>query len=235
MTEAVLPHSLESEWSLISTLVKYPRRWYDVGEWLKPERLFDNRNALIYGAISEIVSANGSVTWQSIKALLEQRGDWPRVGDPHMAHVMRHGAINEPLLERTAEGLFDLSVTRALMQLGQEVHAEGQAPMQDRREWYSGVAARFEEITHGSAKATGASAKDILTDLFESWVNPDTASWSIGTGIPVLDNIFRRMRPGERAGGFCYRLRMERLRGTGRCASPAGRSVCMPPLHPTDR
>jgi replicative DNA helicase len=191
-----LPHSLETEWSLISTLVRYPRRWYDVG-WLAPERLFDNRNALLFGAIGEIVSSDGSVTWEAIKSLLEQRGDWGRVGDQHLVHVMRHGAINEPLLERAAETIFDLSVTRSLILLGHEVAAEGAGPMEDRQEWYKAVVARFEDVTRGASKATGASAKEILGDLFQSWLNPETTAWTISTGLPVLDSLFRRMRPGQ--------------------------------------
>lgn len=193
----VLPHSLEQEWCLISTLMRYPQRWYDIGDWLTPERLFDQRNALLYGVIGEIVSANGSVTWEAAKALLESRGEWAKVGEAHMVHVMRHGAINEPLLERTAETLFDLSVKRAVMTLGQQLYLEGKSGTGDTREWYSGVAARVEEVTAGATKKTGASAKETISGLIQSWLHPEQGAWAIGTGIPALDAIFRKMRPGQ--------------------------------------
>ncbi len=193
-----LPHHLDAELSVNATLFVHPKRWFDIGSWLKPEDFFDARNGVVYGAISRVIADEGAVNPLTIKARLEAEGTWTRVGAEHLERIMTDGAIHEPLLERVAGIVANKAKVRRTIALAQQVANEGYGVLENDRAWSEEVPSRFDAVVQAEGVATGASARDTLIDVYKRWETPDDPSQvRLGTGLPDLDRLFRKMRPKQ--------------------------------------
>lgn len=194
-----IPRDTEAERSINATLFAYPIRWFDVGGWLRAEDFYDVPQGLVYGAIGDVVAAEAEVDPITVRARLEQKGVWGQVGAQVLDDILRKGTINHPLLERLAGIVADKATRRRVIALGQRVVAEGYGEVEDDRAWSEDVPHRFEAAVRSDSTATGATAKETLVTLFETWeqtAEQDT-SIRIGTGNKDLDAIFRKMRPAQ--------------------------------------
>lgn len=194
-----LPHNAEAEISINATLLAYPQRWFDIA-WLRPSDFLSERDGLVFGAIAAVVADDAAVDPLTVRARLEQTGDWARVGADHLAHILQDGAINEPLLDRLAGIVADKAKVRRVIALAQRVANEGYAPLDDDRAWVDDVAARFEAVVQadGGAVVKGATARETLREVFTAWQDTEAAqAMRLSTGNVDLDRIFRGMRPKQ--------------------------------------
>lgn len=190
-----LPHDLEAELGIAATLFAYPSRWFDVS-WLPALDFFDPRTGFVYAAIGAVAEAESAVDAVTVRAHLESRGEWERVGMQHLERILRDGVISEPLLDKLTEIVADRAAVRRAILACQGIMNEGYSPLENPRAWADALPGRIEQAVRCEAAKTGRSAKAVMVEMFAEWQGT-TRPQLLGTGLPELDVILRKMRPGQ--------------------------------------
>lgn len=191
-----MPHDDAAEQSVILTLFKYPERAIDLSTWLLPEHFYGEPWGLVYGAQCKVAEAEQHVDPLTVRDRLRADGVWERVGDDKLNSL--DGEINLPLLDKYAEIVATKARLRRVIAEAQMVLAEAFGPIENEIDWIETLPDRFEDAGLIAEPDSGSNGKEIVTELFTDWMSPNPEQQAhLSTGIPDLDRLIRKMRPGQ--------------------------------------
>lgn len=175
----------EIEKKLIGNLITAPTNLYLISDLVTKEVFNDNKNAVIYETISELLISHG--TFDEILLLNEVQKKNRNIDGVYFFELIEMSAID---IQTTAYLLVEKYILRELHKLSLEISTKTEAVGVDALELLSDLNNKLNSITFKLTKSDIKTVKELTMDLYEDINNRTQLKVkSIKTGYSELDNI----------------------------------------------
>jgi len=115
------PHNVEAEQALLGAILVNNEAFYRVSDFLKPEHFYEPIHGRIYELISALVRAGKIATPVTLKTFLPPELDVGGLSGPHYLARLAAEATTVINSEDYGRTIYDLSVRRELIRIGEEI------------------------------------------------------------------------------------------------------------------
>lgn len=195
----VLPHDLEAEAAVISTVLLKPETFALVADRLTPERFYSEANRQIWAAVAHLAEAGQTVDVVTVAGRLSDANRLRQVGGsaylaqivdstPATAHVEAHAAR-----------VVELGRLRELIGECQRFAAEGYTRGGDVQAFADSVLERIRGIADTQDMRSLVHVSEVVRETFDSWRMSEAGRLMNGvrTGFPDLDRLMGGLRGGK--------------------------------------
>lgn len=198
-----LPHNLEAEQSLLSTLMYSNAAFEDINEFLRPEHFSHGVHQKIYHAMVRLIERNQVADPVTLKDYFHHDDALESVGGTDYLAYLGTSSLAFGTAKDYARLIYDLALRRSLMDVGQELFQNAKKVNLDQKaedhiEWAEQKL--FDLATHGQSE-TGFS--DFATALTKAIVQAEKAFQKDGhivgltTGLMDLDKWLGGLHPSD--------------------------------------
>lgn len=199
-TEAVTPHSLDAERSLLGAILVDNDRLFDVADLLTPADFFREAHRLIYTAMRELAEAGQPLDFVTVKERLAQKNQLEAVngpaylaslvdGMPRSANVAAYAAIVRDRAQRARLG----AAARKILSTVDEPALEARELVDQAERLIFGIA---QDDTRGDFVDPATLAAEGFKHV-ETLLNTKSGRTGVPTGFADLDALTRGLQPGS--------------------------------------
>jgi replicative DNA helicase len=185
------PHAMESEQSVLGSLLADNGCWDSIGDILKANDFYRHEHRLIFEAIGGLLNACKSVDIVTAGEVLRDLGKLDDIGGFGYLNALQQSVPSSRNARRYAENVRDKSLLRQLVALSDECATAAFNPQgKDSREIAGDFAQRYVDLQSTTVRQVPQLAADLMAERVDHWnaLHEGTTTPAMSTGLKGIDD-----------------------------------------------